>query len=82
MQPETLVVMIVGIAGLAAIRITLMLVVRRNAPEAAGDGPATAAEPDVPHLHAHRGTGRQRHLMILDDPLPAITAPSTRSRTT
>lgn len=97
MTTETLVIAIVGIASVAVIRTLLALLGRHV--EADND-PTRAAEecsPGVRHIHAHRGTGRQRHLLILDEPVPSFaraeaatplrlptppaTAPTPRSRT-
>jgi hypothetical protein len=72
MTTQTLVVAIIGIASVAVIRTLLALLGRHV--EAEND-PARAAEacsPGVRHIHAHRGTGRQRHLLILDEPVPSF----------
>lgn len=76
MQLETVLVMIVGLVALAVVRLTLAFAGRGFAEDHRPSAAPTPGDMSASGLRAHRGEGRNRHLMYVDAP---VGAPLTRS---
>lgn len=70
MQLETVLGMIVGLVALAVVRI-LLAFAGRDFAEDHRPSAASLGHPSQTALRAHRGTGRNRHLLYVDVPVVA-----------